>query len=366
MIKPLDSFRFYAFLSVYLYHTSMLSGGYLGVQAFFVLSGFLLTPILLKMKSTLSRKDYFLNFYGRRALRIFPLYYAYLIGLIITSFLFITYFGIGLNEYLKIINELPYAFSYTYNFYHVLSNFKTTPFLSHLWSLAVEEQFYLIWPIFIFFIPQNKINFYLLTIQLFCIFIRYIIFLIFFFHLSHHITKDPLLAIYVLPFSHFDAFAIGGLFALLKSRRWLILSWSMICITLTVGYLTQYIDTSTIKFTSFGYSPLMLGQWKCIWGYSLINITFATILGALKADMFHNNFFSQKTTQYLGKISYGLYIYHFPVLGLFWKFNYFGNTPLIIKNILMLIIIILISIASYELFEKKFLVFKNIWFPVRS
>ena len=78
-IKSLDSFRFFAFFAVYLFHTNILGCGYLGVQAFFVLSGFLITPILLEMRQELNFKSYLIVFYSRRALRIFPLYYGYLV-----------------------------------------------------------------------------------------------------------------------------------------------------------------------------------------------------------------------------------------------------------------------------------------------
>lgn len=77
MNKELDSFRFYAFLSVFFYHAKFVDAGYVGVQAFFVLSGFLLTPSLIELK-TQKFGPYLKTFYGRRALRIFPLYYTYL------------------------------------------------------------------------------------------------------------------------------------------------------------------------------------------------------------------------------------------------------------------------------------------------
>src|SRR4029453_15200958 len=64
--------------AVFLFHLNLVPAGYLGVQAFFVLSGFLLTPILVDMSTRLPPGRFFLNFYGRRGLRIFPLYYSYL------------------------------------------------------------------------------------------------------------------------------------------------------------------------------------------------------------------------------------------------------------------------------------------------
>jgi len=77
MSNGLTSYRALAFFAVFLFHMHLINFGYLGVQAFFVLSGFLLTPILIEMKRENSFRQYFIKFYGRRALRIFPLYFAY-------------------------------------------------------------------------------------------------------------------------------------------------------------------------------------------------------------------------------------------------------------------------------------------------
>src|SRR5688572_18344409 len=79
MIPGLDGLRAIAFLLVFAFQTDYLQFGWVGVSLFFVLSGFLITGILLDMKKTLATKEYFFKFYGRRFLRIFPLYYFYLI-----------------------------------------------------------------------------------------------------------------------------------------------------------------------------------------------------------------------------------------------------------------------------------------------
>src|SRR5512146_186982 len=79
MIPGLDGLRGIAFLLVYGIHTDYVQVGWVGVQFFFVLSGFLITGILLDMKKSLRPREYFAKFYGRRFLRIFPLYYFYLL-----------------------------------------------------------------------------------------------------------------------------------------------------------------------------------------------------------------------------------------------------------------------------------------------
>ena len=81
MIPGLDGLRAIAFILVFGIHTDYLGFGWTGVQLFFVLSGFLITGILLDMKADLPSKGYFVKFYGRRFLRIFPLYYFYLFAM---------------------------------------------------------------------------------------------------------------------------------------------------------------------------------------------------------------------------------------------------------------------------------------------
>ncbi len=123
----------------------MLSGT--GVDLFFVLSGYLITGILLRAEP--SRRN-FLAFYGRRTLRIFPLYYVTLGGL---YFLFRHYEADG--EYLE---RLPWLATYTTNL--VIAVRQAWPFkvigisLDHFWSLGLEEQFYLIWPALVFLCPR--------------------------------------------------------------------------------------------------------------------------------------------------------------------------------------------------------------------
>lgn len=80
-IRGLDGLRGIAFLLVFGLHTGYIRFGWMGVQLFFVISGFLITDILLRMKETLTPGGYFLKFYARRFLRIFPLYYFFLIAL---------------------------------------------------------------------------------------------------------------------------------------------------------------------------------------------------------------------------------------------------------------------------------------------
>ena len=134
--------------------------GWGGVDLFFVLSGFLITGILYDAKGA---PHYFSNFWMRRVLRISPLYYGVLIAIFFIGPLICSYSSLVRQH----LNEQIWAWAYGLNFYyalpsHVLIN---VFWLQHFWSLAIEEQFYLIWPFVIFFLKPKTA----MCISAFCI-----------------------------------------------------------------------------------------------------------------------------------------------------------------------------------------------------
>jgi peptidoglycan/LPS O-acetylase OafA/YrhL len=142
-VPALDGLRAVAILAVMFFHLGFLPIGWMGVPLFFVLSGYLITGILIRQRKQPLRQ-YLLTFYWRRTLRIFPLYYAYL----------------AVNAALCVAMSIPldgYWWFVAYLGNHRIGN--TMPdvpggIIGHLWSLAVEEQFYLLWPLIVFFVPR--------------------------------------------------------------------------------------------------------------------------------------------------------------------------------------------------------------------
>src|SRR6201996_3771215 len=137
-IPQLDGLRACAILGVFLYHSPLhFKGGWAGVDLFFVLSGFLITRILVSHRE-MPIKQYFGTFYMRRARRILPPYIA-----------------------LMVVVSLLFGFSWVPTWYAYLGamNFPRVgpPELSMLWSLAVEEQFYLFWPFVVLFFPRRRL-----------------------------------------------------------------------------------------------------------------------------------------------------------------------------------------------------------------
>jgi peptidoglycan/LPS O-acetylase OafA/YrhL len=150
-MPQLDSLRTFAVAAVMVHHfwpeaTFNLPLGFVGVQLFFVLSGFLITGILWPAREAVQTGRWrawkvFQRFYTRRFLRIFPLFYGVLAVLCL----------LGISE---VRDSLPWHISYLSNFYFAQLGWFPNH-INHLWSLAVEEQFYLVWPFVIVLTPRR-------------------------------------------------------------------------------------------------------------------------------------------------------------------------------------------------------------------
>ncbi len=125
--------------------------GSLGIDLFFMLSGFLITGILLDTKTD---QHYLRNFLVRRFLRIFPLYYLVLALVLLALWL------IPADQqefYAKVWEAQPWAWTYLFNFFIAREGAWTVPYLGHFWSLAVEEQFYLVWPFIVYRLTAKRL-----------------------------------------------------------------------------------------------------------------------------------------------------------------------------------------------------------------
>jgi len=318
MIPGLDGVRAVAFLIVFFFHTRNLPFGWLGVQLFFVLSGFLITDILLRMKEKLPRREYFIKFYGRRFLRIFPLYYFYL-ALLAVLILLVPALGLkGLNAELshKFWNQIVVGALYIYDFFHASAFFERSRFFVHLWSLSVEEQFYLIWPLLIFLTPREKFKRLALTSIGLGFFFRLIITLIYRSNLLPHLLPDPQQAVNVLPFSHLDAFAFGAYISRFEIPRPRLQLAALLILIPALGLLSDFIAKGAWSFASLGYDLPMTGFYKEVWAYSLWNYLFAVFIYSVAKTNFLTRLLELAPMRYLGKISYGLYVYHYGIIAL--------------------------------------------------
>lgn len=360
MHKGLDTFRAFAFLAVFLNHAYLFSLGYLGVQAFFVLSGFLLIPILVDMKENLSTGNFFKSFYGRRALRIFPLYYFYLLAISLICYIALKDYG-WILEIRTFVDQVPWALTYTYNFFNASSLYEVpNSLISHFWSLAVEEQFYLICPFVILLTNPKALKRLLLIIVVLGPVWRLLIASVVQGGVIPFLSSTVHLAVYVLPFSHMDAFAMGGYFALYKTSDRT--NWRTIALlagSIPLGYLTQYIATGHMDWSSFGYTYYVRDQF--IWAYTFFDLAFAKALVQIRDDKFFPRLFDNPAMNYLGKISYGLYVYHFPIIWLVRAAN--PGLSKVSVAVISLVITIAVSSISYTLLEVKIMNWKDRLFP---
>jgi peptidoglycan/LPS O-acetylase OafA/YrhL len=363
--RGLDTFRLFAFLAVFLFHVDLMPVGYLGVLAFFVLSGFLITPILVDMRRGLGTRQFFVNFYGRRCLRIFPLYYAYLAVMVAGAGVALAVDGLP-RAIEQLSSQLGYALTYSYDFFHASSAFQQSPLLTHFWSLAVEEQFYLAWPLVVFCVPHRRLRAVLIAMIVAGPIFRLAEAGVVASSFGGLLYPRTDLTIYVLPFSHIDAFAIGGYLALYGRTPSSASVALYSALLVGAGMVSGRLATGSMGF-GVGYGPFMADSWKWVWAYTGFNALFGWLLLMIRDRGFLRPVMEHPALCYLGRISYGLYVYHFAVIwavslvveALFPQSLLVGRAVLVITS---LILTIAISAVSYTVLEAPFLRLKDKYF----
>ena len=362
-IRSLDGLRALAVALVMMFHFQLLPIGWIGVQIFFVLSGYLITRILLHEKQH-SLSFYLKRFYWRRTIRIFPIYFTYLI-LIAAAFMVM-----GMPADVK--EKLPYLFTYTYNYTRISADWSHSPLFTHLWSLSVEEQFYMIWPLAIFIFSKKQLRYIIPAVIVAGPLVRYFIgeWLI---NLNND-TEAVGEAIYWFTFSHFDAFAIGGAITLFKLNEhipktsWLFIT--SLAIVVTVGLSNWYSITEqghAYELSSLGYAVGSLANYQYVWSYSLLNLCFGLLILALiklgNSSSFHPlAIFNTKFMVSAGRVSYGMYLYHWAIMAVFFKVA----KPFVGKGwlsfALYFMVVYAVAWLSFKFYESWFLAFKDKYF----
>ena len=347
---PLDGLRGLAIILVIFYHClgsdlffikQVSTLGWCGVDLFFVLSGFLITGKLLdsKTKNSINLSHFFFN----RAIRILPVYVLCLVIVFGSILLF------ELTDYHLFIDKQIVFWTFTENIYFAFSGWPSEiGLLSHFWSLAIEAQFYLIWPFVIIFVPKNHFIKVCISIIIVVLTLRYLI-------------SDPLFSYFFTP-TRRDGFIFGAItIFLLRENLSVIRSHLNTFTILALAALlsTYYFSSGFILnnhlTTSIGFSILALSfSILIVWTYS--NSTLGKRLTFL---------FSRQWIKKIGRYSYGIYAYHWILYKAFFSdlqsfvqdlevpfYNY-------ISTFIFLIIVYLLSAISYELYEKRFLAMKK-------
>ncbi|HEX2608020.1 MAG TPA: acyltransferase [Flavisolibacter sp.] len=303
-----------------------LYSGYIGVDIFFVLSGFLITRILIKDKKADDLS--FKRFYLKRSLRIFPIYY-------LSIFLF------GLFVSWK--DLAPVAFYYSNYFFAV--NLEPHAF-RHTWSLSVEEHFYLIWPFIIYFfsLPQaKKIVLYLFP----AISIASACFVTF-------TMSNEEAANFIYRGTNFRilSLAAGSYLAFIEKRL------PTKTTTLFIVAATLMIALAVYERYPNGLIPVYLLQLPLFAGVSIL--IFLAIFSLESKTGLLRNIFTNPILTYIGSISYGIYLYHFPILYLMGITDKDVVAPVsITKGLLALFLCFFIPTISFYAIEKPILKYKD-------
>lgn len=301
-IPGLDGIRGLSILLIILFHCQMLTLPWVSLQLFFVLSGYLITGILLRERSG-AFGPYIKRFYMRRTLRIFPIYYIIIIAIVA----YIYFYKLRL---IPQVEDWPYLLTYTYNIKLAFAGGKSFV-TSHLWSLAVEEQFYLLWPLVIFFTPTRYYKGLFILLILMGPVLRYLA-LIALPALSSN--EDIAHALYKLPTSHLDAFACGALLCVVKLKVDLKMLITAFLLAVGFGAFYQLQVIGKPLNSSLGYPLHFSHPWQAVWGYSVWNILSAMLIAAVVNGKVFVRFFELAALRYVGKVSYGMYLVHFPIV----------------------------------------------------
>jgi peptidoglycan/LPS O-acetylase OafA/YrhL len=370
MIPGLDGIRALAFLLVFSLHTDYIYIGWVGVQLFFVLSGFLITNILLRMKETLGAGDFFKKFYGRRFLRIFPLYYLYLLIMFIVTAVLISY-EYRINYMQLFQDQLPYALAYVYNFFNASSAYNGESWLvGHLWSLSVEEQFYIIWPLLIFLTPRKHLKKLFIAAILAGPLFRLAISFLYKYYGVPFLYSDYSVAIYVLPFSQLDAFGLGAFISRFEIPKARLQFFALLLLLPIIGFATTYWSTGEWgASTALGFRYPLGKDLKQVWGYIYLNYTCALLIYLVVKEKFLVRILDHKFISYLGKISYGLYVYHFAIVWFVRRIRDLNISESVAKPLTLVISAVLVYFVaslSYKYFEKPILDLKDRFFPLQT
>jgi peptidoglycan/LPS O-acetylase OafA/YrhL len=350
-IPSLDGLRGIAILLIIAFHYFDLPFGWSGVDLFFVLSGYLITGRLL---DSINKPARFSTFYRNRILRIFPLYY----GVLLAFFIGIHFFTKNETQPLLAFYFIHWKsfFLFTQNFSFIIYGMPVAPYLLHFWSLAIEEQFYLVWPSLVYLSKDANTRLKLFASLPILIGVARCLF--FFYH-PH---SGDLTFFYYNTFFRIDTLIIGALLCQLHyakfriSEKWvnILIGSSLILLAISYAVLRNW-DSSNSFFETVGYT--------------ITAIFFACILHkAVSSSGSFTRFFSLPGLQFLGKISYGLYIFHFPVFLIFQQriydwgsmhLHFDGFAMKILSICLCLPITFLLSLLSYRYYESFFLRLKK-------
>jgi len=344
--KDLQGLRAIAILLVIIAHSKLgfMSGGFIGVDVFFVLSGFLITNLLYREIQETSRLA-LIPFYAKRIKRLFPALIIMIIGSCCLAFIFLSE-----TEAKTQLASLPFATSWTSNLYFNFVTFDyfnelaTRDLFLHTWSLGVEEQFYLIWPVILitlFWLGKKQLK------PTKVIFLGLLLTFIISLSLSLYFTFNyPHAAFYQMP-SRIWQFSLGALicFAFLPNA----LTRNNAIEKLLFNKIVLLIGLALIFISSITMHPALTypGFWALIPSLG----TVLVIMAGQSKTIYSNRPLTQPILIWLGDRSYSLYLWHWPIFIISFSLGYQGQ---LMASLIMILISLLTADLSYRFIELPF------------
>ncbi|HDU0710169.1 TPA: acetyltransferase [Staphylococcus pseudintermedius] len=341
----LDGVRAVAVIAIIIYHLNpqWLSGGFLGVDTFFVISGYLITSLLLTEYHNTGKIE-LMSFWLRRVKRLIPAVLFLVMGVIVLSLIFMP------TEIQKVRADSIAAIFYVSNWWYIMQNvdyfeqFAVQP-LKHLWSLAIEEQFYLVFPIVLLsllsFIRRLKsiriIFLILLVITMIAMMVLYV-------------PNENVARVYFGTDTRIQTLLMGVLLALvwppfqLKAK----VNRQMRTMIDTAGVVGLAILFICFKFVSETNSILYYG------GFFLIStVTLLVIASSVHPSGYFAKFLGNKVFTFIGSRSYSLYLWHYPIIVLIHHQFVQGQIPPLVY-VVEILLMVLMAEFSYKFIEQPF------------
>lgn len=324
-VTSLDGLRGFAISTVLLFHYTYFRIGWVTISLFYVLSAYLITSRLLQLKH-LPWRAYLTKFFVARVARIFPLYFLAL------SLGFLSYRILQWPE--EWPRVFPFLATFTFNLYPMVTGDELPYVFCHFWSLATEEQFYLLWPFLVLLIPRTILP------AVACLFLiaaplcRYYLGELFRTSLPEELVSR---SIYYFPLCHIDALGLGILMAThgtslvnalpnepRKSSpmfRFLLLLLSMVLLA-HIYVTTHYGGVGISRALAINYPERLYQTFHHVFTMSLTAIGSALLVfSGLTRVPWSQKLFENRYMVRLGIISYGVYVVHLPLLEAFRHFT---------------------------------------------
>jgi peptidoglycan/LPS O-acetylase OafA/YrhL len=316
-IRSLDGLRGLSILLVLLYHWHypiyQLPFGWTGVQVFFVLSGFLITRILLPDTGK-PLGAYLKRFYVRRVLRIFPIYYLYIAFLAAAA----AWGIITPDRSSAVFRTVWQTLTYTYNYYNVVgwsvvSEWQGHDLVRHLWSLCVEEQFYLFFPFIVYACKPALRRKVIIAMVFFPILLRILVMPV----LSGLVQDSAWVGsvLYTHTLFQMDSLALGAAMAVFNFdwvKKPAVVFVAVLAGAAAVGLVLCRIGN--LPLATLGLpSPECIADGRYIYQFPIVSLVSASALLACTRGTFMTRIFENRALVEIGRVSYGVYLYHMVV-----------------------------------------------------